>query len=301
MPGGGNMDLKSMECFCAIIEEGQISKAAKRLNLSQPPLSLRLKEIEQEIGCPLILRAPGTWKVTAEGRLLYDKCRQILTHAQGLVESVRNAAEKCRGSVRVGIGSHCVSFFQKIVPELVRRYPGISCRTVIADSPTVERYLQEREVELAILRLNLVNNNCKLFNLPQQRLAAVFSHLVPPPPAGEEISFDALAAYPLLFSRRWADSDGFRPIIAAFQARELKPRIILDTQMPWLLFELLYTTPAVAIMPDTEIPRDRPHDFPIRVIEHYVRFQPVIAYLQEAYLSPQANAVIELLKEQWPT
>lgn len=295
------MDLRSMEYFCAIVEEGQISKAAKRLNLSQPPLSLRLKEIEQEIGCPLILRSPGVWKVTAEGRLLYNKCRQILTHIQGLPESVRNASDQCRGSVRIGIGSHCVSFFQKIVPELTARYPDISCRTVIADSPTVERYLQEREVEVAILRLNLVNNNCNLYNLPRQRLLAVFSHLVQPPPPEPEITFSHLADYPLLFSRRWADSDGFRPIIAAFQSRGQQPKIILDTQMPWLLFELLYTTPAVAIMPDTEIPQYRPHSFPIRAIDHYVRFQPVVAYLQEAYLSPQANAVIELLKESWPT
>lgn len=295
------MDLRSMEYFCAIVEEGQISKAAKRLNISQPPLSMRLKEIEQEIGCPLILRAPGVWKVTTEGRLLYDKCRQILTHVQGLAESVRNASDACRGSVRIGIGSHCVSFFQKIVPELASRYPDISCRTVIADSPTVERYLQEREVELAILRLNMANNNCNLFNLPGQRLVAVFSRHVQPPPQEDEITFDHLAKYQLLFSRRWADSEGFRPIVAAFQTRSLKPRIILDTQMPWLLFELLYTTPAVAIMPDTEIPRYRPHSFPIRAIDHYVRFQPVVAYLQEAYLSPQANAVIALLKEVWAT
>lgn len=183
-----------MEYFCAIVEEGQISKAAKRLNLSQPPLSMRLKEIEQEIGRPLILRSPGVWKVTTEGRLLYNKCRQILTHIQGLAESVRNANESCRGSVRIGIGSHCVSFFQKIVPELAARYPDISCRTVIADSPTVERYLQEREVELAILRLNMVNNNCSLFNLPQQRLVAVFSHHVPPRPTSRKSPLTSLKA-----------------------------------------------------------------------------------------------------------
>ena len=57
------MDLKDMLYFCTIVEEGQISKAAKRLNISQPPLSLRLKELEEEVGCSLISRANGKWKV----------------------------------------------------------------------------------------------------------------------------------------------------------------------------------------------------------------------------------------------
>ena len=75
--------------------------------------------------------------------------------------------------------------------------------------------------------------------------------------------------------------------MAAFQSKCLSPRIVLDTQMPGLLFELLYTTPAVAIMPNTEIPA-----------YHYVIFQPVVAYLSDSYLTPQAMAVLNLLKEQ---
>ena len=292
------MDLKDMHYFCTIIEEGQISKAAKKLNLSQPPLSLRLREMENEIGCPLILRAPGQWKVTAQGQALYRECQHILTHTNGLVESVRNAVSEYRGVVRIGIGSHCSSFFRNIVPSILERYPNISCRTVVADSPTIERYLQERSVELAVLRLNLNNNNCTTFNLPRQRLVAVYSSLIESPPEEKTVSFEELVKYPLLFSRRWADSEGFRPIIAAFQSKHLKPRIVLDTQLPSLLFELLYTTPAVAIMPNTEIPNYRPHNFPVRTIDHYVVFQPVIAYLSDSYLTPQATAILELLKEQ---
>ena len=292
------MDLKDMQYFCTIVEEGQISKAAKKLNISQPPLSLRLKEMENELGCALILRAPGKWKVTTEGQVLYHNCQQILSHANGLAETIRGAVPRYRGQVRIGIGSHCLSYFQKVVPTLMERYPDISCRTVVADSPTIERYLQDRSIELAVLRLNLSSSNCTTFNLPQQRLVAVYSHLIKPPVEGDSVSFEALVQHPLLFSRRWADSDGFRPIMAAFQSKCLTPRIVLDTQMPGLLFELLYTTPAVAIMPNTEIPAYRPHNFPVRTIDHYVVFQPVVAYLSDSYLTPQAMAVLDLLKEQ---
>ncbi|WP_273524996.1 LysR family transcriptional regulator [Mailhella massiliensis] len=291
------MDLKDMLYFCTIVEEGQISKAAKRLNISQPPLSLRLKELEEEVGCSLISRANGKWKVTKEGQLLYHKSQQILSHIEGLAESIRNIGSEFSGEVRIGIGAHCMSYFQRIVPDLIRKYPRISCRTVVADSPTIERYLQERSIELAVLRLNLSHNCYTTFNLPPQHMVAVYSNLLPPPSHEGQVTFEELVQYPLLFSRRWANADGFRPIVAAFQAKHLKPQMVLDAQLPSLLINLLYTTPAVALIPNTEIPSYAVDVFPVRDIDHYVIFQPVLAYLSDSYLSPQANAVMELIKE----
>ena len=292
------MDLKDMLYFCTIVEEGQISKAAKRLNISQPPLSLRLKELEEEVGCSLISRSSGKWKVTKEGQLLYHKSQQILSHIEGLAESIRHIGSEFSGEVRIGIGTHCISYFRSIVPTLIEKYPRISCRTVVADSPTIERYLQERSIELAVLRLNLSHNCYTTFNLPPQHMVAVYSNLVEPPSHEGQVTFEELVKYPLLLSRRWANAGGFRPIVAAFQAKHLRPQMVLDTQTPSLLFELLYTTPAVALIPNTEIPPHAAHVFPVRDIEHFVVFQPVLAYLSDSYLSPQTTAVMELLKEQ---
>lgn len=293
------MDLKDMMYFCTIVEEGQISKAAKRLNISQPPLSLRLKELEEEVGCSLISRSSGKWKVTKEGQLLYRKSQEILSRIDGLAESIRHIGSEFSGEVRIGIGTHCISYFKTIVPLLLERYPRISCRMVVADSPTIERYLQERSIEIAVIRLNLSHDCYTMFNLPPQHMVAVYSNLVEPPSHEGPVTFEELVKYPLLFSRRWANADGFRPIVAAFQSKQLHPQILLDTQAPFLLFELLYTTPAVALIPNTEIPLHAAHVFPVRDIEHYVVFQPVVAYLSDSYLSPQTTAVMELLKERY--
>lgn len=292
------MDFKHLLYFCTIVEQGQISRAAKKLNMSQPPLSLRLKELEDEVGSTLILRSAGRWEITREGQLLYNKAQQILSQVDGLLESLKNVGDDVAGTVRIGIGTHCVSFFQKIVPTIAREYPNVSLRTIVADSPTIENMLQERSVELAVLRLQLNNDNVTTFNLPEQHFVAVYSNLLPPPPPDEPISMEEVTRHPLLFSRRWANSDGFRPIVAAFQSKHLMPRIILDTQTLYLLFDLLYTTPAVAIMPDSEIPVAHAKDFPIRRLDHYVVFQPVVAWLNDSYLSPQAGIVLELLRRE---
>lgn len=289
------MDFKHMRYFCTIVEQGQISRAAKKLNMSQPPLSLRLKELEEEMGCTLILRSGGRWEVTREGQLLYDRAQQILTHFDGLVDSIKNARSDVQGKVRIGVCAHCSSFFQNVMPAVARDYPHISLRTLVADSPTIETLLQERTIELAVLRLQLNHDNCTTCNLPKQHFVAVYSNLLPPPPEKELVELQDIVQHPLLFSRRWANADGFRPIIAAFQAQKLTPHFILDTQNPQLVFNLLYSTPAVAIMPDTEIPPPHAHVFPVRRLNHYVVFQPVVAYLNDSYLSPQARIILDLL------
>ena len=67
------MDLKRLEYFCTIVEKGQISKAAEALHISQPPLSMRLKELEEELDVQLIYREGKAWQVTPEGEALYQR------------------------------------------------------------------------------------------------------------------------------------------------------------------------------------------------------------------------------------
>ena len=64
------MDIRQLKYFQAIAEEGQISKAAKRLNMAQPPLSQQLKLLENELGVLLVERGPRQIKLTEAGQLL---------------------------------------------------------------------------------------------------------------------------------------------------------------------------------------------------------------------------------------
>ena len=62
-PEDKRMDIKRLEYFCAIIEKGQIGKAAQSLHISQPPLSMRLRELEEELGVTLIHRRGKAWQI----------------------------------------------------------------------------------------------------------------------------------------------------------------------------------------------------------------------------------------------
>ena len=86
---GVGMDLKRLEYFCAIVEKGQISKAAEALHISQPPLSMRLKELEEELDVQLIYREGKAWQVTPEGEALYQRAQFILSYVAGLEKDIR--------------------------------------------------------------------------------------------------------------------------------------------------------------------------------------------------------------------
>ena len=72
------MNLKQLRYFVAIAEERQITAAARRLNISQPPLSYELAQLERELGVRLVDRGPRGVTLTDAGRLLYGREQQIL-------------------------------------------------------------------------------------------------------------------------------------------------------------------------------------------------------------------------------
>ena len=72
------MDLKQLRYFTTVAEEGTISAAAKKLFMSQPPLSTQMKLLEQELGCSLFVRGQKHIRLTETGRLLYDRAQTLL-------------------------------------------------------------------------------------------------------------------------------------------------------------------------------------------------------------------------------
>ena len=97
------MDVRQLKYFMAIAEEGQISRAAKRLHISQPPLSLQLKLLEEKLGVQLIERDTRSMKLTQAGHMLYQRAEQIL----GMIDTASKEVREYHGGVHgmLSIGS----------------------------------------------------------------------------------------------------------------------------------------------------------------------------------------------------
>ena len=198
---GVGMDLKRLEYFCAIVEKGQISKAAEALHISQPPLSMRLKELEEELDVQLIYREGKAWQVTPEGEALYQRAQFILSYVAGLEKDIRESRNKVSGLVRIGVCPPCLSLASTPIPALNREFPDLRFRVWVMDNQSLERHMQERNLDFALVQLPVQNANYAMLPLARQEFVAVYGQGVPPPEA-RSIGVEELREAPLMLSRR---------------------------------------------------------------------------------------------------
>ena len=104
------MDIRQMKYFKTIVEQGTISKAARVLHMAQPPLSMQLKQLEDELEVTLIKRGNRQIELTQAGQLFYKRCLQILD----LSEITKNELKQSYQEVlRIGITSSNSALIQK--------------------------------------------------------------------------------------------------------------------------------------------------------------------------------------------
>jgi DNA-binding transcriptional LysR family regulator len=90
----GKMELRHLRYFIAVAEEGSLTLAAeKRLHTAQPSLSRQIRDLEYEVGVPLMIRSVHGIELTAAGRAFLDHARLTLTQAEAAAEAARRAAQ----------------------------------------------------------------------------------------------------------------------------------------------------------------------------------------------------------------
>ena len=146
------MDSRRLRSFMAVAEELHFGRAARRLNISQPPLSMQIRGLENELGTALFVRDRRHVALTDAGRVLLAEARRILPQWDQLRTAVRRAG---RGEVgRLAIG-FITPVEYNLLPSLLaafrRRYPGVllTLREAMSDQ-------QLNELESGILDVGLM-------------------------------------------------------------------------------------------------------------------------------------------------
>jgi DNA-binding transcriptional LysR family regulator len=122
------MELRHLRQFVVVAEEGHITRAAERLGLQQPPLSQRIRAIEDELNVQLFRRKPRGVELTEAGRVFLERARATLANYDGAFEATRSAARGEQGRLAVGIQP--TTLFHPFVPSVIRAfrtaYPQVS-------------------------------------------------------------------------------------------------------------------------------------------------------------------------------
>ncbi|WP_338762675.1 LysR family transcriptional regulator [Massilia sp. METH4] len=151
-------EISQLRCFVAVAEELHFSRAAERLNMTQPPLSRQIRLLEHHVGAQLLERNSRTVRLTAAGRAFFPEAARILRMAEEAAFTARRAAKGDQGTLAVGFTS---ASGYNLLPEVVRRLrdraPGISLTLKELVSTTQVEMLNAGQLDLGLMRPHPIN------------------------------------------------------------------------------------------------------------------------------------------------
>ncbi|MEM9971019.1 MAG: LysR family transcriptional regulator [Pseudomonadota bacterium] len=173
-------NIEQLKTFLAIVRLGGVRKAAGALNLTQPAVTARIKNLEESLACELFERSPRGVRLTKRGELL-------LLHAEkfeSLVEMVEKDVvdpQGAEGRLRLGVSETIAQcWLPEFVTELHRRYPEIEIEFNVDISSNLRDGLLGREIDLAILLGPVSDHTVDNVALPAFQLAWYTSAETPP-------------------------------------------------------------------------------------------------------------------------
>ena len=145
------MNLRHLRYFVAVADAGSVSRAAQRLNITQPALSRQIQDLEREFACRLFDRIGRRIILTRDGQEILERKRRLLADAEALGERARALAGGEAGVLRIGA---VPQFIEAVLPEVLTRYsltyPGIDLELVADGGGLLLRRLQQGELHLAV-------------------------------------------------------------------------------------------------------------------------------------------------------
>lgn len=151
-------ELSQLRCFVAVAEELHFSRAAERLNMTQPPLSRQIRLLEHHVGVQLLERNSRTVSLTAAGKAFFPEAARILRIAEEATFAARRAAKGEQGNLAIGFTS---ASGYSLLPEVVRRLrecaPGVSLTLKELVSTSQVEALNAGELDLGLLRPHPMN------------------------------------------------------------------------------------------------------------------------------------------------
>ena len=260
------MDLKQIQYFVTVVEQGSINRAAQKLHMTQPPVSKQMQLLEAELGCPLFLRSTHPLELTQEGKVLYERGLNLLAMAKGTVQAVADCRSTQGGTLRLGLVSSVseLAARQWIAP-FSRSHPGVAFALYEANTYQLLEQLRSRQFDLALVRTPFLNRPFTCRILPSRPMLAIWHpERFQPGCSGDTMELAELAQFPLVLYRRWE-----KIVEEAFQRRGLSPLVRVWGDSARTSLVLAQAGLGIALAPDSmqEAARDwgletRPLDEP---------------------------------------
>ena len=300
------MDIKQLRSFVHIAELGSLSRAAERLNLSQPALSRQLNLLEESLDTKLLERTGRGVKLTEAGQMLAERARVILTDLARLEADLSARSSQVTGHVHVGVPpSAGIVITGALIENLRDRYPDLGVvalmtrkRLTVAEDLTgdVQEGLLSGRLDIGILHDGMISRSLYAEPLWREDLFLI-SH---PSQVGEqetEIAYEDVLSLPLIMP---TNKHGLRAMMqeAAFRAgRPLTPVVEADALR--VLIDLVTRNLGHTVLPRSSLVQELSTGrlTARRITNPQLSRKVMLSWLQERPLSAGGKAVVDTLRD----
>ena len=202
------MELRVLRYFLEVAREGNITRAARRLHISQPTLSKQLKDLEAELGKKLFIRGNYSVRLTDEGMLLRKRAEDILEMVGKTEEEFKVLGEPIGGDVRIGCAeSDGMGYLARRVKSLQERYPRFRLHLYSGNTEDVEERLDRGLLDFAVLAQEVDPSRYRSLKLPGADIWGVVMRKDSPLAEKKAVHRSDLLNLPLICSRQGITED----------------------------------------------------------------------------------------------
>ncbi len=292
------MELRHLRYFCVVAEELNLTCAAERLHMSQPPLSRQIKQLEMEVGSELFERGPRGLRLTPTGLFFQQHALQILEKVDATVEATRRMARSQR--VLFGIG-FVPSVFYGQLPLLVR---GLrqkdNVELTLVELTTVQQVqaLKAGRIDIGFGRLRIDDPDVEQEVLFDEPLMAALpeGH----PLAGTTPTLEELARYPLILFPAKPRPSLADTVLGLFRRHGLKVEVVQEANELQTALGLVASEIGITLVPE-QVKRVRRDGIVFVYLADKSLTSPVLCSRRRGEkpspIMQEANAILEVLVE----
>ena len=293
------MDIKQISYFMAVAQEGSYSRAAEKLNVSQPTLSIAVKKLEEELGTRLFYAFDRRQCLTDEGLRLLEGSRQLMDIYQKTVEDVKITNARSAGSFTLGLSPlFGACFFGDLIPSFSAAYPNIKINMIEDGAYKIDQRILDGSVDIAV---TLNTEQLSAFgscHFSTQRNVALL-HRSHPLAGSESITVSQLRDDQFAIFNE--DFILHRQILSACRAAGFRPKIALLSSQWDFMVELVSRNRAVSILPKPVM--DKHPDPNIRCVpltDSMKYWDIVMAWNQQKYMPRACRLFLDYIRHNLP-
>lgn len=248
------MLLQHLRAFCTVIEEGSFTKAAARLNLSQPAITKQVRSLEEEMEATLVRRNGRRLDLTAEGEVVYAHAKRVLRALEECQASLAALATPGRGELAIGaVTTIALSTLPRLLGPYSNRYPLVSVHVRTGLNHEVLNMVLRHEVDVGLCSVPMSHEQVDTIPLFRDRIVLIVapdSRWV----EGDRLTPAQLAQIPMIGYRHGSRFRAF--VDASFENAGITPLVTMEFDSHEAVRTMVELNLGVAMVPFSAVEQD---------------------------------------------